>query len=72
MLHGRLIEDHCFFKIDDVDFVTVPENVLRHFGVPEPGLMAKVHPRFKHFTHCCRHVKIPLRVNIFHLVPRTF
>ena len=33
---------HSVFKIDDVDFVARPENVLIHFGVPEPGLVSEV------------------------------
>ncbi len=34
-----------------MDFVALPKNKRCHFGVPETGLMAEMHTRFKHFTH---------------------
>ena len=40
LLHGLL-------QIDDVDAVTLGEDVLRHFGVPSSGLVTEMDACFK-------------------------
>ena len=42
---------HGVLKIDDVDFVSRPENVLVHFGVPEPGLVSEVRTCLQQVAH---------------------
>ena len=44
--HGQAL-----FKIDDVDFVSLAEDVRCHLRVPIAGLMTKVHASLKHLAH---------------------
>ena len=39
------------FEVKNMDFVAGSENVLRHFWIPESGLMTKMHASFQHLTH---------------------
>src|SRR6185369_4967163 len=39
-------------KINDIDAVSLAENVLFHFRIPPPDLMPKVDTRLKQFLHC--------------------
>ena len=48
-LHNRL------FEVDDVNLVAGTEDVLRHLGVPETGLVAEVATSFEHFAHANGH-----------------
>jgi len=57
---GRVLEHRQrFFQVDDVDTVTVAEDVLSHLGVPEAGLVTEMDTGFKHFTHADGHIKTP-------------
>ena len=38
-------------KVDDVDFVASPEDVLIHLGIPETGLMPEVRTCLQQVTH---------------------
>jgi hypothetical protein len=38
-------------EIDNVNFVTSPENVLVHFGVPETGLVSEVCACLQQIAH---------------------
>src|SRR5690625_1400030 len=46
-----VIFNNRVFEVDDVNFVTLPKDVRSHLGVPETGLVAKVHARFEHVSH---------------------
>ena len=53
-LHGtqRVVKrGHSVLKVDDVDLVARPENVLIHFGVPEPGLVSEVRTCLQQVAH---------------------
>src|SRR5690606_10488775 len=39
------------FEVDDVNLVTVTEDVRGHLGVPVTGLVTKVDTGFQHFAH---------------------
>ena len=44
--HGQAL-----LKIDDVDFVSLAEDIRCHLRVPIAGLMTKVHASLKHLAH---------------------
>ena len=46
-----LVQRNCTFEVDDMDFVALPENERRHFGVPVPGLVPKMNSSFQHLAH---------------------
>jgi hypothetical protein len=48
-----------FLKINNVDFVSVPENERRHFRIPKACLVAKVNTGLKHLPHGYGHKKTP-------------
>ena len=54
-VRGFRVERLRLLEVDDVDLVAMAEDVRGHLGVPEAGLVAKVHTGFQHFTHADRH-----------------
>src|SRR6185295_4519963 len=62
-LERFLVQRHRLLEIDDVNLVTVAEDIGRHPRVPVAGLVSEVDSRFEHFTHCDRHaLPSPVRV----------
>jgi hypothetical protein len=45
---------HGLLKVDDVNAVALREDEAAHSGVPTPGLMPEVDPRFQERFHRCR------------------
>ncbi|CFN70592.1 Uncharacterised protein [Bordetella pertussis] len=50
-LRGFLVLGDRLLEVDDVNLVTVTEDVRGHLGVPVTGLVAEVDASFQHFTH---------------------
>jgi hypothetical protein len=48
---GVVKSGHGVLKIDNVDFVAGPKNVLIHFGVPETGLVSEVRTCLQQVAH---------------------
>ena len=48
------IPEHAdgFLKINNIDTVSCPEDILLHLGVPSLGLVTKMDSCFKEFLHC--------------------
>jgi len=59
VLDRLLVHDDGLFEVDDVDSISMAEDVGGHLGVPEPGLMSKVDTRFQHIAHGVLHDEIP-------------
>ena len=38
-------------QIDDMNLATLAENIRRHLGVPETGLVTEVHTSLQHLAH---------------------
>src|SRR5690606_21051932 len=53
----RVLElDDRLLQVDDVDLVPVAEDVWRHPGIPEAGLVTEMDTRLQHLSHRDRHV----------------
>ncbi|OIQ85419.1 hypothetical protein GALL_327550 [mine drainage metagenome] len=71
MLERVLEHRQCFFEVDDMDLVTVAENVRRHTGIPVTGLVSEVDTGFQHLTHGNgHHVSPSIRLSL-HTIQET-
>ena len=53
-LCGFLEQPKSLLQIDDVDSVTLTENVLLHLRIPALGLVTEMNAGFQKFLHCDR------------------
>ncbi len=69
-LAQRIVEGRQgLLEVDDVNFVSSAKQVRRHLGVPESGLMAKMHASSQHISH--RYTHSLLRVVCLGILPIT-